>query len=114
MDSTKVILVEGILIYQDKALADMIDLKIFVDTEDDIRFARRLLTHHYSYKREVSNIVDCYKKFVVPSYKEFVEPHRATADIVVCNTRDEVDQKMRPEVIKLITSRLLYFIERNE
>jgi uridine kinase len=78
-----VILVEGILIFTEKALRDLFDAKIFVDTDPDIRFIRRLTRDIEERGRTVPLVVDQYLRTVRPMHLEFVEPSKRYADIIV-------------------------------
>lgn len=79
----KVIIVEGILIFENKALRDMMDIKIFVDASADIRFIRRLLRDVEERGRTVPSVVDQYCRTVKPMHDQFVEPSKRYADIIV-------------------------------
>lgn len=78
-----VVLVEGILIFTEKALRDLFDAKIFVDTDPDIRFIRRLTRDIEERGRTVPSVVDQYLRTVRPMHLEFVEPSKRYADIIV-------------------------------
>lgn len=79
----KVIIVEGILIFENKALRDMMDIKIFVDASADIRLIRRLLRDVEERGRTVPSVVDQYCRTVKPMHEQFVEPSKKYADIIV-------------------------------
>ena len=79
----KVIIVEGILIFENKALRDLMDIKIFVDASADIRFIRRLLRDVEERGRTVPSVVDQYCRTVKPMHDQFVEPSKKYADIIV-------------------------------
>ena len=79
----KVIIVEGILIFENKALRDMMDIKIFVDTDADIRFIRRLLRDVEKRGRTLNSVVSQYCTTVKPMHEQFVEPSKKFADIIV-------------------------------
>jgi len=78
-----VILVEGILIFTEKTLRGLFDMKIFVDTDADIRFIRRLLRDIEERGRTIQSVVDQYLSTVRPMHLEFVEPSKRYADIIV-------------------------------
>ncbi len=78
-----VILVEGILIFAEKTLRDLFDMKIFVDTDPDIRFIRRLKRDIEERGRTVQSVIDQYLKTVRPMHLEFVESSKRYADIIV-------------------------------
>lgn len=79
----KVIIVDGILIFENKELRDMMDIKIFVDTDADIRFIRRLLRDVEDRGRSLSSVISQYCTTVKPMHEEFVEPSKKYADIIV-------------------------------
>ena len=79
----KVILVDGILIFENKELRDMMDIKIFVDTDADIRFIRRMLRDVEQRGRTLNSVVSQYCTTVKPMHEEFVEPSKKFADIIV-------------------------------
>jgi len=79
----KLIIFEGILIYFDARLRDLIDLKLFVDTPDDIRFIRRLSRDVKERGRTVDSVVTQYLEVVRPGHYQFVEPTKVYADLIV-------------------------------
>ena len=79
----KVILLDGILIFENKKLRDMMDIKIFVDTDADIRFIRRLLRDVQERGRTLDSVVEQYCTTVKPMHEQFVEPSKKYADIIV-------------------------------
>lgn len=78
-----VILIEGILIFSDKRLYDEIDVKIFVDTEDDIRLVRRIRRDTVERGRTIDSVLHQYITTVRPMHMQFVEPSKRNADIIV-------------------------------
>ncbi len=80
---TKVILVEGILIFENKALRDLMDIKIFVDTDADVRILRRILRDVKERGRSLDSVVNQYLTTVKPMHEQFVEPSKRCADIIV-------------------------------
>jgi uridine kinase len=78
-----VILVEGILIFAEKALRDLCDVKIFVDTDSDIRFIRRLQRDIAERGRTVDSVIKQYMATVRPMHMEFVEPSKRYADVII-------------------------------
>ncbi|MGN1310450.1 MAG: uridine kinase [Clostridia bacterium] len=79
----KVIIVEGILLFENKTLRDMMDIKIFVDADADIRFIRRLLRDVQERGRTLDSVVEQYCTTVKPMHEQFVEPSKKYADIIV-------------------------------
>jgi uridine kinase len=77
------LIVEGILIFVDRALRALMDVKVFVDTDDDTRFIRRLRRDVADRGRTMESVVDQYLKTVKPMHLEFVEPSKRYADIII-------------------------------
>jgi uridine kinase len=78
-----VVLVEGILIYAEPALRELFDIKIFVDTDADLRFIRRLRRDLAERGRTVENVIAQYLETVRPMHLEFVEPSKRWADLII-------------------------------
>jgi uridine kinase len=83
MASRKIIIFEGIMVFTNKEVRDLIDLKIFVDTPDDIRFIRRLIRDIKERGRTVDSVVEQYLNVVRPGHYQFIEPTKAYADIII-------------------------------
>jgi uridine kinase len=79
----RALIVEGILIYTDAELRKLMDVKVFVDTDDDTRFIRRLQRDIAERGRTVQSVIDQYLGTVKPMHLEFVEPSKRYADIIV-------------------------------
>ena len=79
----RVILVEGILIFTDAALRELFDVKIFVDTDADLRFIRRLERDLAERGRTTESVIKQYLSTVRPMHLEFVEPSKRYADIII-------------------------------
>lgn len=80
---TKVLIVEGILIFQAPALREMLDIKIFVETDADERILRRCLRDVEERGRTLRSVVNQYLTTVKPMHEQYVEPSRKYADIIV-------------------------------
>ena len=80
---TKVVIVEGILIFQNPTLRDMFDIKIFVETDADVRILRRALRDVEERGRTLQSVVTQYLTTVKPMHEQYVEPSRKFADIIV-------------------------------
>ena len=78
-----VIIVEGILIFENKALCDLMDIKIFVDTDDDVRLIRRIKRDVAKRGRSLQSVLSQYLETVKPMHEQFVEPSKKNADVVV-------------------------------
>lgn len=80
---SKVVIVEGILIFQDPTLREMLDIKIFVETDADVRILRRALRDVRDRGRTLESVITQYLTTVKPMHEQFVEPSRKYADIIV-------------------------------
>jgi uridine kinase len=80
-----VVLLEGILIFADAQLRAHMDIKIFVDAENDLRIIRRIQRDTYSRGRTVESVIEQYLKTVRPMHLEFVEPSKRYADMIIPN-----------------------------
>ena len=78
-----IIIVEGILIFAEPNLRDLFDVKIFVDTDPDIRFIRRLQRDINERGRVLSSVIEQYQRTVRPMHLEFVEPSKRYADVII-------------------------------
>lgn len=78
-----VIIVEGILIFVEQALRDEFDVKIFVDTDPDIRFIRRLQRDIAERGRTTDSVIQQYLNTVRPMHLEFVDPSKRSADVII-------------------------------
>ncbi len=83
IDPQPVILVEGILIFTEAELRSLFDIKIFVDTDPDIRFIRRLQRDISERGRSTESVVNQYLNTVRPMHLEFVEPSKRYADVII-------------------------------
>jgi uridine kinase len=83
IDYQPIIIVEGILIFAEPDLRDLFDVKIFVDTDADIRFIRRLQRDISERGRTLATVMEQYQKTVRPMHQEFVEPSKRYADVII-------------------------------
>ncbi len=79
----KVIIVEGILILADKALCDQMDIRVYVDTDADVRILRRIMRDVKKRGRTLESVVDQYLTTVKPMHEAFVEPSKKNAHIII-------------------------------
>ena len=80
---SKVIIVDGILIFENKELRDLMDIKVYVDTDADIRLARRILRDVCERGRTMQSVISQYTTTVKPMHEEFVEPSKKYADVII-------------------------------
>jgi uridine kinase len=79
----RVVLVEGILIFADQQLRDLFDVRIFVDTDDDVRLIRRIQRDISERGRTVESVISQWMKTVRPMHLEFVEPSKRYAHVII-------------------------------
>ena len=79
----KVVIVEGILIFQSRELCQQMDIKIFVDTDADVRILRRIVRDVRDRGRSLDSVVNQYLSTVKPMHEQFVEPSKRNADIII-------------------------------
>lgn len=82
-ESKRVIIVEGILIFADKRIVDKLDVKIFVDTDADVRIIRRIMRDVKERGRNLDSVVNQYLTTVKPMHEQFIEPSKRLADVIV-------------------------------
>lgn len=83
INPSKVLIVEGILIFQDKRLCDQMDIRIFVDTDADVRILRRIQRDYRERGRSLESVIDQYLTTVKPMHELYVEPSKKNADIII-------------------------------
>lgn len=104
-----VIIVEGILLFHDPSLRDLLDLKIFVDAEADTRFIRRLRRDVQERGRDTESVCEQYTKSVRPMHLQYVEPSKVFADLLVPN---EGHGKFNAAAIDMVVSGLQKFAQQ--
>ena len=102
-----ILIVEGILIFAEPELLELMDVKVFVDTDADVRLARRVLRDVESRGRTVRSVVDQWQNTVKPMHEKFVEPSRRNADIIV------PEGGKNRVALELVTERLRRHLEEN-
>ncbi|HOR42897.1 MAG TPA: uridine kinase, partial [Atribacterota bacterium] len=83
VEPAEVIILEGILVLEEKAIRNLLDIKIYVDTDSDERFIRRLIRDTSKRKRSLNSVVEQYLNRVKPMFLQFVEPSKRYADIII-------------------------------
>lgn len=104
----KVIIVEGILVFDNKALRDLMDIKIFVDTDADVRILRRIIRDVKERGRSLDSVVEQYLATVKPMHEQFVEPSKRYADVIVPEGGKNLVALM------MIIQRIAYHIEHSD
>lgn len=108
IEPNKVIILEGILVLQDPRIRDLADIKIFVDSDDDIRFIRRLVRDINERGRSMDSVISQYLNTVKPMYYEFVKPTKRYADIIIPN------DKQHDVAVDVIISKIKDIISQKE
>ena len=80
---SKVIIVDGILIFENEELRNIMDIKVFVDTDADVRLARRILRDVRDRGRSMESVISHYTTTVKPMHEQFVEPSKRYADVII-------------------------------
>ncbi|MFV0560240.1 MAG: uridine kinase [Enterococcus sp.] len=101
----EVIILEGILILDDKRLRDLMDIKVYVDTDDDIRIIRRIKRDMEERGRTLDSVIEQYLREVKPMYHQFIEPTKRYSDIIVPEGGEN------HVAIDLITTKVASFLE---
>lgn len=83
VESKPIIIIEGLMIFTDKRLRDLFDLKLFVDTPPDIRFIRRLERDIKERGRTMESVIEQYLNVVRPGHYNFIEPYKEYADLII-------------------------------
>jgi uridine kinase len=105
-----IVIVEGILIFADPRLLEQLDIKVFVDTPDDIRFIRRLRRDLAERARTVESVIEQYLATVRPMHMQFVEPSKRYADVIIPEgghnlvSIDLISGKIRERLASALTS----------
>jgi uridine kinase len=103
-----VVIVEGILIFTEPALRDLIDLKIYVDTDADLRLIRRIRRDIAERERTVESVIEQYLGTVRPMHLEFVEPSKRYADVIIPRGGQNL------AALELVTARILSMLDEVE
>ncbi len=80
---SRVVIVDGILIFENEALREQMDIKVFVDTDADVRLARRIMRDVCDRGRTMESVINQYLNTVKPMHEEFVEPSKRWADVII-------------------------------
>ena len=100
VEPKSIILVEGILIFSDEELVNLLDLKVFVDADSDVRLIRRISRDVAERGRSINSVMDQYTTTVRPMHNMFVEPSKQVADIIVHDA-------INPVVLNMICNYLI-------
>ena len=83
VEPSKVIIVDGILIFENEELRNIMDIKVYVDTDADVRLARRILRDVRERGRSMESVISQYTTTVKPMHEQFVEPSKRYADVII-------------------------------
>jgi uridine kinase len=101
---TRVIIVEGVLVLEDARMRDLMDIKIYVDTDDDVRLIRRIKRDMNERNRSLDSIIQQYLTTVKPMHHQFVEPTKRYANLVIPNG---VENKVAVDILRTKIASLL-------
>lgn len=105
---TKIILVEGMLIFENKALRSLFDIRLYVDTDDDVRLLRRLLRDVKERGLSLDEVAERYLSTVRPMHRQFVEPSKRYADLILPEGGES------GAALLLLIQRMAYHIENGD
>jgi len=97
------LIVEGLFLFTIRSLTSLFDLKLYVNTPDDVRFQRRIERDTRERNRSLASIQDQYRNYVYPMHLKYVLPNRELADLVIQGNESFRDQL--PEILRLIDDR---------
>lgn len=83
VNPAKVIILEGVLIFENPELRDLMDIKVYVDTDADERVMRRIVRDVHERGRSLESVIEQYSNTVKPMHEQFVEPYKKYADVIV-------------------------------
>ncbi|KAM1111786.1 hypothetical protein ACFX2B_044120 [Malus domestica] len=83
VNASDVIILEGILVFHDQHVRNLMNIKIFVDTDADVRLARRIRRDTVERGRDINSVLEMYAKFVKPAFDDFVHPSKKYADVII-------------------------------
>ena len=88
MNSAPVIVVEGIFVLYYKDIADMLDLKVFIDAKDHIKLKRRIIRDERERGYDLDDVLYRYEHHVMPTYDKYIKPYKSDADLIIPNRTD--------------------------
>ena len=120
LNPNKFIIFEGILAFHDKRMRDLMDLKLFIDLDDDIRLSRRIYRDIISRGRKMETVIERYHKFVKPAYNTYIRPTKKYADIIIprggSNTIaiDLINYHLKYNMKKMFPEKIDYIMDKLE
>jgi uridine kinase len=82
-----ILIIEGLFVFYFEAIANLMNLKVFVEADEHIKFARRIKRDYSDRGYAIENIIEQYVSYVVPMYRKFVEPYKWDCDIIIPNNK---------------------------
>jgi uridine kinase len=103
VEPTDVVVVEGILALHDEGLTEMMDLRLYVETDADVRILRRIRRDVLERGRDLAGVIDQYLSTVKPMHERFIEPTKGDADLIIPEGAnsvavDLIQEKLRAEI----------------
>ncbi|NNE97948.1 MAG: uridine kinase [Pyrinomonadaceae bacterium] len=89
IEPKQIVIIEGILIFTNQRILDLLDLRVFIDTPDDLRLLRRIRRDIEDRGRTLAQTLDQYEKTIRPMHHQFVEPYKRFADVIVPESRQK-------------------------
>lgn len=108
VESREIIIVEGILILQEQKVRDLLDIKIYVDTDADVRIIRRIVRDMHERGRTLDSVINQYLNVVRPMHMQFIEPSKRYADIII------PEGGHNKVAIDIIVANIKQFLQREE
>lgn len=88
LNPSPIIVVEGIFVFYNPQILDLIDLKVFIDAEEHVKLKRRIIRDKVERGYDLDDVLYRYEKHVVPTYEKFIKPFKSEADIIIPNNHD--------------------------
>ncbi len=100
-----ILVIEGLFVFYKKEIRKLLDLKVFVEADEHIKLIRRISRDHQDRGYSLENILEQYANHVVPMYRQFVEPTKQYADIIIQNNTNEI-----PYGVEVVVNHLKYYL----
>lgn len=107
VEAADVLIIEGLFVLESNELRDLLDIKVYIDTDADVRFIRRLVRDVKERKRTLDSVVNQYLTTVKPMHNQFVEPSKRYADIIIPEGVENI------VAIDLLTTKISSIISQN-
>ena len=114
VEPTDVIVLEGILALYDEEINDMMDLRLFVETDADVRILRRIRRDVIDRGRDLEGVIDQYLSTVKPMHEQFIEPTKKDADIIIPEGANSVAVNLLEEKVQAESSEMAAWAARSD